>query len=452
MRSALLLWVLIPLIALTVLSTIVASHFAQGFASDFFDSFLLNSADSIAARVHAGKEGIAVANLPAESQALFGHNGEDRFFYRVVDSEGRSLAGNTSIDLPMPTQAMWHKFGSKKVADRVVRFCTVPTLTAAGTVIVQVGETVNSRSRLLHKVMMSILLPQIILICLACLSVWFGVGKGLQPLHQLQVVLRSRDKPNFSPVAIDHVPSELLPVLGALNDLFAGLGHQFRLQHEFIADAAHQLRTPVTAVKIYTDHMVRLGQNGPSHSALLGLEEASNRLTTMVNKLLLLARMEAKTTIETSEADLNQAVVVATNTVIQQAQGRHIEMIFDLPKVAVKVQADPDDVTELISNLLDNAIKYTPNNGSVWVFVREQQGAIVSLIVEDSGPGIPDEHKENIFKRFFRLPGATGAGCGLGMAIAKEITSSCNATISVSDRAGGGASFHIAFRKISRAV
>ena len=344
---------------------------------------------------------------------------------------------------------MWNKFGTTVVGKTVVRFCTVPTQTDVGVIVVQVGETLNSRASFLNHVFLSILAPQVVLVSLACLSVWVGVSRGLKPLHELIAVLRARRQPDFSPVAIGRVPSELVPVIDALDDLLGTIGDQFRLQHEFIANAAHQLRTPVTAVKTYAEHMARLDITGPARSALSGLDEASNRLMNMVNRLLLLARMEAKGKYETSRADLSQAVCDATNSVIQQAIDRHIELIFDVPQGCINVQADAEDLVELVSNLLDNAIKYTPENGFVWICVRQEVDASACLIIEDSGPGIPDAHKENIFKRFFRLSGATGSGCGLGLAIAKEIVAAANATIVLSDRVGGGSSFKVAFDHVS---
>ena len=294
MRATLFLWVLMPLIALAALSTIVANQFAQSFANNFFDSFLLNSADSIAGRVHVDSNGISVANLPVESQSLFCHNGSNQFFYRVLDNQGRQIAGDSTLQLPNPKATMWNKFGTTVVGKTVVRFCTVPTQTDVGVIVVQVGETLNSRATFLNHVFLSILAPQVVLVSLACLSVWVGVSRGLKPLHELIAVLRARRQPDFSPVAIGRVPSELVPVIDALDDLLGTIGDQFRLQHEFIGNAAHQLRTPVTAVKTYAEHIARLEITGPARSALGGLDEASNRLMTMVNRLLLLARMEAK--------------------------------------------------------------------------------------------------------------------------------------------------------------
>lgn len=447
MRTTLLLWLLIPLVALTTLSTVIANHMVQVFANSFFDSFLLNSADSIAARFCAGKDGISVASLSPESTFLFSHGGQDRFFYRVLDKQGRRLSGDDIPELPVPNLSTWHKFGYTNVHRSLVRFCTVLVETSAGPVFVQVGETLNNRTILLRHIFLSILIPQVGLVCLACLSLWSGVSNGLRPLQSLNVTLRSRVKPNFLPIEIPEVPSELVAVIAALNELFDSLGNQFRLQQEFIANAAHQLRTPVTAVQTYTEHLARLELTASHRAVVDGLSLASNRLTAMVNGLLLLAQIEASPGSATEIADLTTAVAEASVGLLQRAKDRHIELIFDMPVTSAYVQSNPFQLVQLVSNLLENAIKYTPENGSVWVFVSKDFDGLISLIVEDTGPGIPLEYRDSVFQRFFRVPGAADAGSGLGLAIVKEIVTTSNAQIQLSDRFRGGSSFRITFNK-----
>jgi len=445
MRTTLLFGLLIPLVALTALSTMIANNLVQAFANSFFDSFLLNSADSIAGRVRVDKDGLSVANLPPESQILFSHGGQDTFFYQVLDKDGRRLSGDIIPELPVPGSTTWHKFGYAVVRDSVVRFCTVPVETAAGPVFIQVSETMNSRTNLLNHIFLSILIPQIGLVCLACLSLWLGVSHGLKPLQKLNVILRSRVKPNFSLIEIADVPSELVAVIGALNELFNSLGNQFRLQQDFVTNAAHQLRTPVTAVKTYTEHLARQELTSSARAVIEGLDQASHRLTAMVNGLLLLARMEAKPLSAGEVADLTEAVADASIGLVHQASDHQVELIFDMPVTSVYVSADTSQLVQLVSNLLENAIKYTPENGTVSVVVREDPDESVSLIVADTGPGIPPEHRENVFERFFRVPGTTGDGSGLGLAIVKEIVATSNAKIQLSDRLGGGSSFRVTF-------
>jgi signal transduction histidine kinase len=252
------------------------------------------------------------------------------------------------------------------------------------------------------------------------------------------------------PIEILEVPSELVAVIAALNELFDSLGNQFRLQQEFIANAAHQLRTPVTAVQTYTEHLGRLELTTSQRAVVNGLSLASSRQTAMVNGLLLLAQIEATPASANEVTDLTAAVAEASVGLLQRAKDRHVELIFDMPVDSVYVQSNGFQLFQLVSNLLENAIKYTPENGSVWVFVSQDFDGLISLIVEDTGPGIPLEHRESVFQRFFRVPGATDAGSGLGLAIVKEIATTSNAKIQLSERFGGGSSFRVIFNQCGK--
>ena len=318
----------------------------------------------------------------------------------------------------------------------------MPVEVGGDTLWVQVGETLNSRKNLLDEIFLSILIPQIVLVALAGSVVWLGIGRGLSPLNRLGTVLRARTEPDLSPVEIGKTPAELVPVTESLNRLFLIVDGHCRSQRKFIADAAHQLRTPVTALKTYTDHLVSVDDF--DRSVIGQLSKTSNRLADLVNRLLILARAEARRSTEAPLCDLTLAVADAAAIVVNQALQRQIELHFDMPTDPVNVRIDTADLIEIVINLLDNAIKYTPENGSVWVTVQTSISSVL-LTIEDNGPGIPNTHKESIFKRFYRLDGAAASGCGLGLSIVKELCAAANANIILSDRTGGGASFQIAF-------
>ena len=163
--------------------------------------------------------------------------------------------------------------------------------------------------------------------------------------------------------------------------------------------------------------------------------------------MLLLAHIEASPTSATEVTDLTTAVAEASVGLLQRAKDRHVELIFDMPVTSVYVQSNGFQLVQLVSNLLENAIKYTPENGSVWVFVSKDFDGLISLIVENTGPGIPLEHRESVFQRFFRVPGATDAGSGLGLAIVKEIATTSDAKVQLSERLGGGSAFRVIFNQ-----
>lgn len=444
MRVTLLVWLLAPLVVLVILSTIVANHFATSFANKSFDSFLLNSADSIAARVHLGGNSVALADLPPASRDLFRHQGKDKFFYQVVDSDEHILVGDDCFPAQPPVGREHGSFADTLIRGQSVRFCTVPVQIDGRTVWVRVGETLNSRTSLLNQIFLSILVPQVILVGLAGFFVWFGISRGLHPLHRLCETLRARTEPDLSPVDLGHTPAELIPVTEALNHLLHIVDGHCRAQRDFVADAAHQLRTPVTALKTYLDHLRQGGEESVDARTLGQLGAVSNRLADMVNRLLVLARAEARGSHAQNICDGTLAIGEAVAAVVHEALQRNIEMHFDLPDHPVDLGMSCADLTEVMVNLLDNAIKYIPQNGSIWVSLKYSLSG-ATLDVADDGKGIADEQKEAVFKRFYRLVDTNTPGCGLGLAIVKQLCSAAHVKISLLDREGGGCLFRLEF-------
>jgi len=441
-RTTLLLRLLIPLVALVSLSTAVANRVAEQFANKSFDSFLLNSADSIAARIRISKAGVVLADMRPSPEDLFRHNGKDKFFYQIVGVKGNILVGNARLPLREATKGGLPQFDQAAVGDQIIRLCSVPVKIEGRSFCVQVAETLNSRSSLLHELFLSILIPQIALVTCAGLVVWLGVGYGLRPLNRLGSVLRSRTNPDLSPVDIGDTPPELVPVTDALNSLFLVVDRYCRSQREFIADAAHQLRTPVTALKTYIDLLNFSEGKSRDPSIFKKLDTASDRMVNMVNRLLVLARAESRVSSEPAICDLTAVVAEAAVSLIPEAQRRNIELHFDVPTDQVMVAANGADLTEAIVNLLDNAIKHIPERSLVWLSAQEEDG-YVTLVIEDNGPGIPDAYKKSVFNRFFRLADSSSPGCGLGLSIVKEICTASGAALILSDRVGGGASFRV---------
>jgi two-component system sensor histidine kinase TctE len=197
------------------------------------------------------------------------------------------------------------------------------------------------------------------------------------------------------------------------------------------------MRTPVTALKTYLEYAERIKDPSALSGVLRQMGEATRRVAHLVNRLLSLARTEENVQRTRDNVDLTEVINSAAANVIHEAFARNVIMEFDLPVSPVTVRVDRADLEELVSNLLDNAIRYTAEKGSVWVKV-ENQGDHVALRVEDNGPGIPDSEKPKIFERFYRAPGSKGPGCGLGLSIVSEIAAANAAAIQVLDRDAGG--------------
>lgn len=444
MRTNLLLRTVVPLVVLVAIATIVANHLAASFTNALFDSFLLNSADSVVARLKASPQGVTVADLPVLTREVVRHNGEDSFFYQVVDDHGRRLVGDNCFPAAQMHELTGPKFRNTIIQGRPVRLCRIPVAAGDTTVFVRVAETLNSRARLLNGIFWSILAPQLVLVILGWVSIWYGVSNGLRPLRQLVAVLEARTRPDLSPVVIDSVPRELMPVIDALNHLFSIVDAQWRLQREFVANAAHQLRTPVTALRTSVEYMERISTDPKLAVGLTQIEQATDRTVHLVNRLLSLARTAEAMPKELRAVDLANVINASASALIPLAAEREVELHFDLPDNPVILLGDEQDLEELVINLLDNAVKYTPNAGSVWLRV-EQLRHKVRLIVEDTGPGIPDEEKEKVFRRFYRGKQTNQPGCGLGLAIVSEIVAGANAGIEILDRTGGGTVVRVVF-------
>lgn len=411
---------------------------------------LLKSAESIAGRLTRNEAGIVVADLPSAAQAILRQSVKDRFYYQIADSYGHRLTGDAVLPLPADTEQTGPKFRMIEVDGQPVRMCRMPIqiTPSPDDIWIQVAETLDSRQRFLRHIFLSILVPQIMLIVLASLSVWLGVTHGLKPLDKLGRVLRSRAKVDLSPIDIGKTPKELAPVTNALNDVFSNANDLISSQRQFIGNAAHQLRTPLTALTTYLDYIGRLENSTDDEfdGVLKPLSEAVNRVTHLVNRLLSLARSEECGAKELEQVDLSAVVNEVGVNLAAFAISNGICMDFDLPETPVYIQADPGDIVELVTNLIDNAIKYTSRRGSVWVKLDQRNSQTVALIVEDDGRGIDDNEKMRIFERFYRIPGTDGPGCGLGLSIVFEAARSNAAQINVFDRPGGGTIFLVKFK------
>ncbi len=448
-RIQLLSSLLYPLCILWLLSTILAYYLAVSFANDSYDSALLNSAEAVAARLRFNGTDVLV-DLPPAAQAILRHNNRDKFYYQVISQDGKRISGDMLLPGPFPqldSSAPLLRFAQVNGEDvRLARIhVDFPNFTREK-VLVQVAETLHSRHQLAQQILLSIIVPQIILIILGALAVWRGVSRSLQPLVLIKNNLGQRSRLDLSPVD-DDVPVEVRPLVHAINDLLAKIRTDIETQKRFVANAAHQFRTPLAGLKTYIFLAKRLAADGKgSHKNIRATEDAgsngmisvldkidagTDRMSSLANKLLSLAKADPDIAEKFTQLDLNSVVSEITAELVGEAMKKSIQLEFISNRNPAIVYGDQDKLMELAENLVENAILYTQAGGRVEARL-DGSSDCVSLVVEDNGPGIPEDQRQHVFERFYRILGTDVPGSGLGLAIVKEIAAKHNAEVSIS--------------------
>jgi two-component system, OmpR family, sensor histidine kinase TctE len=291
----------------------------------------------------------------------------------------------------------------------------------------------------------SVWLVDFIQVDVTLLIVWIGVHLGLRPLLAVRRQIESRSARELRPLESDHVPSEIRPLVDALNLLFEMLNGAARNQRQFVADTAHQLRTPIAGLLGSLQVLMREPAAAPVQGRLAALHEGVQRLAHSANQLLVLARADPalSPTNEFRKTDLRDIV----ERVVERNVDRAIECDLDLGVESLPVSANGNArlLDDLLSNLLDNSLKYTPRGGCVTVRCGYESGAPY-LEVEDNGPGIPLAERTRVYERYYRIPGTAADGCGLGLAIVDEIARLHDACLSIETGSRGlGVCFKLLF-------
>jgi two-component system sensor histidine kinase TctE len=301
-----------------------------------------------------------------------------------------------------------------------VRVAAVAVISPSGPVLVQVAETVEKRRNMVRQVLLATAVPEALFALTAALLVWFGVGRALKPLQSLRDELTARSHRDLRALPETLAPAEVRPLVTGLNDLLARLGTAMDAQSRFIADAAHQLRTPLAALQAQVEAARREPHPAALDPTLDQLEAATRRTAHLARQLLTLARVEptGDSPLEARPLDLAALVRERIDAWLAAADARQVDLGFELEPAPST--GDPLLVLEMAGNLVDNAIKYSPARS--FVTVRTGSGDAGSwLEVQDEGVGIPPAERDRVFERFYRVRGTRGEGTGLGLAIVREI-------------------------------
>lgn len=448
-RVRLLTWLIGPILLLNLAGAALIYLLAWSPVQLAFDRGLLDAAAGLAARV--GADGALV--LPAAAERALRNSGisansvasaarTDITYFAVRDRQRRLLAGDADLQAGVDDGAALRDAVLRGVPVRVASELTE----AGGTATV--ARSVAARGRDGATVRVLVLLEALFTFVLAGL-IWFAVTRGLLPLERLRADLDARDWADTAPVSARELPAELAPVVSAFDDLLARLQAGTRAQHEFLANVAHQLRTPLAGVKLQLEWLAsRHREDADSVKSVRLMLLSNERMIRQTNQLLALARAEPsrfeKTRLE--PLDLAAQVAASVQHFVDQAVARGIDLGFEL--ASLWVNGDGFLLRDLVDNLIDNALRYTPAGGVVTVRCLEENdkgGAVAVLEVEDSGPGIAAAERERVFSRFVRLAEHT-SGSGLGLAIVRDIALAHGARVAVATaRSGQGALFQVRF-------
>ncbi|PKO46391.1 MAG: two-component sensor histidine kinase [Betaproteobacteria bacterium HGW-Betaproteobacteria-22] len=301
--------------------------------------------------------------------------------------------------------------------------------------MIQIAEPIAGRESLARHITLKMLMPTFIVFPVLALLIWLGVGTGLQPLKQLKQEIRQRAAHRLEPVAMSGVPEEVAPLVLALNDLFLRLEKTFEAERRFTADAAHELRTPLAALKIQAQVALRSTDEAERHAALENVLRGTDRATRLVEQLLTLARVDPEVAaIEHEQIELRGLAATVMADLALAAHAKQVEMVLE-DGLPCSVSGDKVQLGVLLRNLLDNAIRYTPPGGQVSVSMHNTHG--VTLEVRDSGPGISEYEREHVQQRFYRITGSGEEGSGLGLSIVRRIAELHGAKLALLDNESG---------------
>ena len=444
-RLSLLKWLIVPILLANLVGAGLTFWLAWAPTRVAWDQSL---ADAVWALIPRLKEvnGIVAIDLPTQAEQVLRVDHFDSIFFVVRDATGNTLAGDH--DFPALSSAFSvdePHADDGEMRGEPVRIITLKTAIGSHTLLLGVAETLRKRVQSRQVIILSLLLLEALLTCVAVAIAWVAVKKGLQPLRQIQDDLNQRRPTDLSPVVEPNAPIELQPVLVAVNGVLQRAQDSAMAQQRFLANVAHQLRTPLAGMKIHLEwlaHGQELGSEA-AHTISMVLS-STNRMIRQTNQFLALARAEPSQLAHAhfEIVALDELVAEAVQHFVQQANLRRIDLGFELQRANVK--GDRFLLHDLVDNLIDNAIRYTPVGGTVTV--RCWQGAAgCILVVEDNGPGIAELHRRAIFDRYYRIDGTT-AGSGLGLAIVRDIVVDHDAHLSVNTGPGGiGTNFQVQF-------
>ncbi|MDP4609432.1 MAG: sensor histidine kinase N-terminal domain-containing protein [Burkholderiaceae bacterium] len=434
---------LTPLLLLWPLSLALTWWVAQGIAAKPYDRALEYNLRAMSQLVQFAPQDVSFT-ITREAQDLMRSDDTDLVYFQVLGPKGYAIAGEP--DLPLPLGDQGPNLGMPQLRDDMMRgdevrvaYMWLQAESGDGPkVLLQVAETLGKRSTLATEIIKGVMVPQFVILPLAVLLVWLALVRGIRPLNHLEQRIRERKPSDLSPLDVSLVPQEVVPLVQSINDLLERLTASLTTQRRFLADAAHQLKTPLAGLRMQADLAQRETNPTEIHQALGQIARSSVRATHTVNQLLALAKAETTgRSLPTLKLDMAHIVIEVMQDCVPRAMDKHLDIGYEGPQnvpAECLMEGNGTLLRELVRNLVDNAINYTPNTGVVTIrLLVDPFSGVQILQVEDSGPGIPAQERALVLQPFYRALGTNVDGSGLGLAIVHEIAQQNGATVEMGD-------------------
>lgn len=437
LRAELLAWLLIPLIGVVGFNCWTSFQSARVNANLAIDQMLLSSARVIAEQVK-DEDGQVEVSIPPSALEMFASTDRDHVLYRVFAPSGALIAGSrkniTAPQIPVDLRPLYFDRQIDGETFRaVVLLQPVISKTNGGNAVIMLLTTLGRRDRMVFEPWVKSLLEQLLLVGVATIVSVLGLNNGLKPMMRLRSQLLQRSEETLDPVSDEDVQVELRPLIDALNSALERVRNYVTLQRNFVADASHQLRTPLAVLKTQTVFALRETSQDVKNETLNAINDRLDALTRLVNQLLTLARAEVGAGILTKEkinfVGITRSVLERLATI---AIERQIDLSFDCVDDELFVFGHSVLIQEMIANLVENALRYTPERGEVNILLDSDESDL-RLVVTDTGPGVPASERDRIFERFYRMPNSVAGGNGLGLAIVKEVVAAHRGKVHLSD-------------------
>jgi|RhiMethySRZTD1v2_1073278.scaffolds.fasta_scaffold141838_2 two-component system sensor histidine kinase TctE len=440
LRAHLLRMLLPPIAAALALGALVSYFPTTEPATHAYDQALVDIGLALGSHVRVMQTEYRF-ELPAAVEQVLRTDRFDSIYYRVMSPAGMEIAGDPGLPAP-PGDAVAHDAQYNGAKVRVV---SVQSPCGRSTCTVLVGETMVKRERLARELLLQSIFPELFIAIATLLIVWFGVKRGLRPLARLSDEIKSRSAGDLRPIDAAGAPEETQPLVSALNGLLTEVSAASRNQQRFLADAAHQLRTPLAGLRAHAELALAQPLPEASRAQVEQVHQATIRTARLANQLLALARAEPGARSTTSLVDLKSLAEGEADAWVHQALARDADLGFELAHAPV--DGDAFLLREALANLVHNALEYSPRGARITVRTGRRhegsaapdsarQGGSAFLEVEDDGPGIPAAERARVLERFYRVPGTPGTGSGLGLAIVREIAASHGATLAINEGMG----------------